>query len=92
MTMPNLYVYVMPLRVFPYLHGAGFPLAAQVYCTMATYHLLWRGCMHSGESLFPNICGLPLLLFIWLKWAGYLAVAGLNLLTQISERISPFGV
>ena len=29
---------------------------------------------HSGESLFPNICGLPLLLFFWLKWAGNLAV------------------
>ena len=29
---------------------------------------------HSGESLFPNICGLPLLLFFWLKRAGYLAV------------------
>ena len=25
-------------------------------------------------SLFPDICGLPLLLFFWLKWAGYLAV------------------
>ena len=47
---------------------------------------------HSGESLFPNICGLPLLLFFWLKWAGYLAVAGLNLLAQISDRISHFGV
>ena len=48
--------------------------------------------MHSGESLFPNICGLPLLLFFWLKWAGYLAVAGLNLLAQISDRISPDSV
>ena len=47
---------------------------------------------HSEESLLPNICGLPLLLFFWLKWAGYLAVAGLNLLAQISDRISPFGV
>ena len=27
---------------------------------------------YSGKSLFPNICGLPLLLFFWLKWAGYL--------------------
>ena len=36
--------------------------------------------LHSEESLFPNIRGLPLLLFIWLKWARYLAVAGLNLL------------
>ena len=47
---------------------------------------------HSGKSLFPNICGLPLLLFFWLKWAGYLAVAGLNLLAQISDRKSPYGV
>ena len=50
------------------------------------------GRWHSEKSLFPNICGLPLLLFFWLKWAGYLAVAGLNLLAQISDRISPFGV
>ena len=48
--------------------------------------------VHSGKSLFPNICGLPLLLFFRLKWAGYLAVAGLNLLAQISDRISHFGV
>ena len=48
--------------------------------------------MHSGKSLFPNICGLPLWLFFWLKWAGYLAVAGLNLLAHISDRISPYGV
>ena len=47
---------------------------------------------HSGKSLFPNICSLPLLLFFWLKWAGYLAVAGLNLLAQISDRRSPYGV
>ena len=45
------------------------------------------------ERVFlPKNCGLPLLLFFWLKWAGYLAVAGLNLLAQISDRISPFGV
>ena len=31
------------------------------------------------------------LIFFWLKWAGYLAVAGLNLLAQISDR-SPFDV
>ena len=48
--------------------------------------------MHSGKSLFPNICGMPLLWFFWLKWAGYLAVAGLNLLAQISDRRSPYGV
>ena len=41
----------------------------------------WRPSVHSGESLFPNVCGLPFLLFFWLKWAEYLAVAGLNLLT-----------
>ena len=48
--------------------------------------------LHSGKSLFPNICGWPLLLVFWLKWAGYLAVAGLNLLAQISDRRSPYGV
>ena len=48
--------------------------------------------LHSEESLFPKNYLWPLLLFFWLKWAGYLAVAGLNLLAQISDRISPFGV
>ena len=48
--------------------------------------------VYNGKSLFPNICGLPLLLFFWLKWAGYLAVAGLNLLAQMSDRRSPSGV
>ena len=33
-----------------------------------------------------------LLLFFWLKWAGYLAMAGLNFLPLLSDRISPFGV
>ena len=47
---------------------------------------------HSEESLFPNNHLWPLLLFFWLKWAGYLAVAGLNLLAQISDRRSPSGV
>ena len=33
-----------------------------------------------------------LVIVVWLKWVEYLAVAGLNLLAQISDRISPFGV
>ena len=42
--------------------------------------------LQSGKSLFPNICGMPLLWFFWLKLAGYLAVAGLNLLAKISDK------
>ena len=38
------------------------------------------------KESFSKHLWLPLLLFFWLKWAGYLAVAGLNLLAQISER------
>ena len=58
-------------------------------------------CLHSSlnlypftvrESLFSNKHLWPLLLFFRLKWAGYLAVAGPNLLAQISDRISPLGV
>ena len=52
----------------------------------------FSGPSSQWKESFPNICGLPLLLFFWLKWAGYLAVAGLNLLAQISDRISPYGV
>ena len=43
------------------------------------------------ESFFPKTSVAIVILF-WLKWAGYLAVAGLNLLAQISDRISPYGV
>ena len=43
------------------------------------------------ESFFPKTSVAIVILF-WLKWAGYLAVAGLNLLAQLSDRISPYGV
>ena len=43
------------------------------------------------ESFFPKTSVAIVILF-WLKWAGYLAVAGLNLLAQLSNRISPSGV
>ena len=44
--------------------------------------------MHSEESLFFKQTSVAIVIVFWLKWAGYLAVAGLNLLAQISERIS----
>ena len=43
------------------------------------------------ESFFPKTSVTIVILF-WLKWAGYLAVAGLNLLAQLSDRRSPYGV
>ena len=43
------------------------------------------------ESFFPKTSVAIVILF-WLKWAGYLAVAGLNLLAQLSDRRSPYGV
>ena len=39
------------------------------------------------ESFFPKTSVTIVILF-WLKWAGYLAVAGLNLLAQLSDRRS----
>ena len=45
-----------------------------------------------GESFSKHLWFAIVIVFFWLKWAGYLAVAGLNLLAQISDRISPFGV
>ena len=44
-----------------------------------------------GRVFFPKTSVAIVILF-WLKWAGYLAVAGLNLLAQLSDRISPSGV
>ena len=43
------------------------------------------------ESFFPKT-SVAIVILYWLKWAGYLAVAGLNLLAQLPDRISPFGV
>ena len=43
------------------------------------------------ESFFPKT-SVGIVILFWLKWAGYLAVAGLNLLAQLSDRISPSGV
>ena len=40
---------------------------------------------------FQTLCFAFVVVF-WLKWAGYLAVAGLNLLAQISDKISPGSV
>ena len=47
--------------------------------------------MHSGKSLFSKTSVAIVVLF-WLKWASSLAVAGLNLLAQLSNRRSPSGV
>ena len=44
------------------------------------------------ESFSKHLWFAFVIVFFWLEWAGYLAVAGLNLLAQISDRISPFGV
>ena len=43
------------------------------------------------ESFFPKTSVAIVILF-WLKWARYLAVAGLNLLPLLSDGLSPFGV
>ena len=44
-----------------------------------------------GEC-FSKHLWVAIVIIFWLNWAGYLAVAGLNLLAQVSYRISPFGV
>ena len=53
------------------------------------------GTDHSGSTVgrvfFPKTSVTIVILF-WLKWAGYLAMAGLNLLAQLFDRISPYGV
>ena len=48
--------------------------------------------LHSGKSLFFPKTSVAIVILFWLKWAGYLAMAGLNLLAQLSDRISPSGV
>ena len=44
-----------------------------------------------GES-YSKQTSVAIVIVFWLKWAGYLAVAGLNLLVQIFNRISPGSV
>ena len=53
-------------------------------CLINKYVAQWE------EYFFPKT-SVAIILF-WLKWAEYLAVAGLNLLAQLSDRISPYGV
>ena len=43
---------------------------------ITTYMAQW------GESFFKHLCFVIIIVF-WLKWAGYLAVAGMNLLPLI---------
>ena len=57
-----------------------------LYSVLPRYH-----CTQWEESFFPKTSVAIVILFR-LKWAGYLAVVGLNLLAQISDRISPSGV
>ena len=53
-----------------------------------TFEQLTARRLFSPNSVFVIVIG-----FFWLKWAGYLAVAGLNLLAQIlSDRIIPDNV
>ena len=44
------------------------------------------------EEKFFSKTSVAIVILFWLKWAGYLAMAGLNLLAQLSDRISPYGV
>ena len=48
--------------------------------------------MSQWEESFFSKTPVAIVILFWLKWAGYLAMAGLNLLAQISDRISPYGV
>ena len=43
------------------------------------------------ESFFQTSVAIVIVLF-WLKWAGYLAMAGLNFLPLLFDRVSPFGM
>ena len=54
-------------------------------------HLLNSFLSQWEEPFFPKTSVAIVILF-WLKWAGYLAMAGLNLLAQISDRTSPGSV
>ena len=56
------------------------------------HHLNEMPIGHSGKSLFFPKTSVAIVILFWLKWAGYLAVAGLNLLAQLSDRRSPYGV
>ena len=70
-----------------FVHGQLFSELGEASCYLPNFH-------HSAqweESFFPKTSVAIVILF-WLKWAGYLAVAGLNLLAQLSDRRSPYGV
>ena len=44
---------------------------------------------HRGKKNYKCLC-FALVIVFWLKWAGYLAVIGLNLLAQSSDRMHHF--
>ena len=44
------------------------------------------------RRVFFSQTSVAIVIVFWLKWAEYLAVAGLNLLAQLSDRRSPYGV
>ena len=46
--------------------------------------------VHSGKSLFFPKTSVAVVILFWLKWAGFFAVADLNLLAQLSDRRSPY--
>ena len=66
-------------------------LLASQWWTYPNYWGLITQVAQWEESFFPKTSVTIVILF-WLKWAGYLAVAGLNLLAQLSDRRSPYGV
>ena len=59
--------------------------------TLIAIMMLAPGEAQWEESFFPKTSVAIVILFC-LKWAGYLAVEGLNLLSQLSDRRSPYGV
>ena len=64
-----------------------YSVVIRYYCPLGR----GRGTAQWEESFFPKTSVAIVFLF-WLKWAGYLALAGLNLLAQLSDRSSPYGV
>ena len=77
---------------------ANFPQVLRLFLSFWKNPLIFQMMalvnLHKVESLLPNsvLCHCYCF-FGWNgHWAGYLAVAGLNLLAQISDRISPGSV
>ena len=77
-------------HITPHVPGGHFPLPKSEKNEKLAFHVreVLPPILTVRRVFFLTLCFAIVIVF-WLTWAGYLAVAGLNLLAQRSDRTSP---